>query len=124
MKSANISEFEGLIESKIILRSRWYYALRVGGFFVGVVIPAFWLIWGVATGDIKHAVVVMLSLLPFGFLGFVLSFKVPVFCKLCRERLIQYWSSEVRSDGCYSGTISVCDHCKKYEARITYDFES
>ena len=92
-------------------------------FFIGVIIPLFWLISAMFTGDIKHAAILMIVLIPFGFSGFIRSFKAPSFCKRCGGRLDTFWSNEVRANGRYSGTISVCKQCRKYEARITYDFE-
>ena len=124
MKIASISDFSEYIEDKIIIHSKWFYIFRLGGFFIGVILPIFALIFGVATGSIKHAVIFMFCMMPIGFMGFVLSFKAPSFCKSCGSLLDQYWSNEVRVDGRYSGTISVCKSCKKYEARISYDFES
>jgi hypothetical protein len=123
MKYATKSDFNEYAEGKILHHSRWFYVFRVGGFFLGVVIPIFGMIWGVATGDIKHAVIFMFCMVPFGLIGFVLSFRSPSFCMLCGRRLEQYWSNEVRADGRYSGLIVACNHCKTYEARITYDFE-
>jgi hypothetical protein len=123
MKIASVSDFTEHLESKIIIHSKWFYIFRLGGFFIAVIIPLFGLIFGVATGDIKHAVIFMFCMAPIGFLGFILSFNAPSSCKFCSGRLETYWSNEVRANERYTGTISVCNQCKKYEARITRDFD-
>lgn len=121
MKEAIVSDFNGYASDEIIIHSKWFYIFRIGGFFIAVVIPLFVLIWGITTGNIKHAVIFGFCMLPIGFIGFVLSFKASSSCKFCGSPLDVYWSNEVRANGRYSGTISVCKSCKKYEARISYD---
>jgi hypothetical protein len=123
MEYASTSDFSEYDEEKIIHHPTWYYILRVGGFCISIVLPLIGLICGISSGAIKQVVLFMFCMLPLGFIGFILSFKVAAYCRICEDTLAKYWSKEVRQDGRYSGLIAVCNHCKKYEPRISYDFE-
>jgi hypothetical protein len=123
MKNAKVSDFNGYVSDEIIIHSKWFYIFRLGGFFIGVVIPSIGILSMFVIGEINRNVFYTFLLVPIGFIGFILSFKAPSFCKACGSHLETYWSNEVRANKQYSGTISVCDKCKKFETRISSDSE-
>lgn len=122
MKTAQRSDFEGFRECHIRRSSTSGRLLLVGGFVATIVLPLIFGIWTLATDrPLKPAVLFTFAMLPVGFAGFVLSFRASAFCRLCSDRVEQFWSFEERPQGRYSGLIAVCRSCQAFEANLSRD---
>ncbi|MEJ6004921.1 hypothetical protein WG899_05140 [Paucibacter sp. AS339] len=123
MQEAHVADFINLKQQAILQRSRAFYALLVGGFFTTVGGGlAFW-VWGVATGQIKTAVIAFFILTILGFLAYVLAHRSRATCALCKGDLEVYVCAEDSPQGRYSGNIFVCRRCNAYDVYLTAEFD-
>ena len=123
MNEAKVADLAGLDERRILRHSKALYAARVGGFFVGVLVPFGIMVWAIATVRIRERILAMLCRVPFGYVGFAVSLHAASYCKLCGRELERFWSSEQRGIRRSSGPIVICRHCNAFETRLSSDHE-